>query len=682
VSIFFRSMCGIFVYLNYQVPKQRRDILLLFIEALGRLEYRGCDSVGLAVDADSVEHGSTIVYREVGRVEVLKQCVQLNASGLNMDRVLLTHLGIAHTRWATHGAPSPSNAHPQASSPKNEFLVVHNGIITNAAALRQFLTSKGFVFDSETDTEVIPKLCLYLHTEHEGRVSFPELVREVLLQVEGPFGVAIKSALYPQEVVAAKSGSPLYISKSSGFKGNLTEIEGLQHEAAASPSPRCGPDEFFISSDPAPLVTRGRQIQALEDGDLVHIKDGHLQVYNIRHRPESPTMPKAGVLTAMRQFLAATNLEMVMKGHHQHFMLKEIYEQPEALRNTMRGRVHFAPAAVKLGGIEEYKDLIPRARRVVIMALGSGYYGALAVRNTLEELIDVPISIELACDFPERRPPIFRDDVCIFVSFSGENLSVMEALRYCKSRHALCIGFTNVVGSPLALQTDCGVYLHAGYEVGVSCTKAFTNVIVALLMFALVVSEDNRQACPRREAIVRALHRLPHDVEAALETSATMEALAGEFSNRHNFLCLGRGNQTATCLQASLNLKETALVHSEGIHLGELKHGPLALVDEEMPVIVICTREDRGLERDTLYPKVKSSLQQILARHGRPIVIANADDDAEADAVWQEVYAKVVVPKTLDCLQTVINIVPLQLLAYHLAVRRGIDPDREVVYKS
>jgi glucosamine--fructose-6-phosphate aminotransferase (isomerizing) len=337
---------------------------------------------------------------------------------------------------------------------------------------------------------------------------------------------------------------------------------------------------------------------------------------------------------------------------------------------------------VKLGGIDEYKDIIARARRIIIFAVGSAYYGALAVRNTLEELVDLPISIELASDFPDWSPPIFRDDVCCFVSFSGENPQILDLLEFCKTKKALCIGFTNKVGSTVAANTDCGVYLHAGYEMSVSCTKAYTSEVVALLMFALVVSEDSLKAQPRREEIIEALQLLPDNVAKALETSKVMAEVAEAFKSQHNFLCMGRGNQTATCLEGAMKLKETALVHSEGIHLGELKHGPLALVDEEMPVLVVCTkdkRSEKSVEVDEMYPKVKSSLQQVLARKGRPIVIANDEGEDSDDALWGEIFKKVSVPYVLDCLQTVVNIVPLQLLAYHLGVVRGQDPDREPI---
>ena len=682
-------MCGIFAYLNSDLPKSRRELLKILLTGIRSVEYRGCDSAGIAVDDDGLKEGVAALYRQVGSVAALENHLQQEVSQtLSLDRQFTNHCGLAHTRWATHGAPTRVNAHPQTSSPENEFVVVHNGIITNRVALRQFLISKGCSFASETDTEVIPKLCQYLYDDSKGMISFPDLIEEVAWQLDGPFGIVCKSSHFPNELVAAKSGSPLIVGTKQGAAGGC---------------------ESFLASDAAALAQFSGSCTHLEDGDIVHIKAGNIHIYGAGD-PEGTTTPtrhvasplgtsallmKASVelgtprhssmrLKRNRNLLAEARredtpldqeLDRLMKGHHEHFAAKEISDQPESLRNTMRGRINFTDNTVKLGGIDMHKRAISRARRICIFAVGSAYNAALAVRNTLEELVDVPISIDLASDYPERRPPICRDVVCLFANYSGEDPSVLAMLDYCRKKGALCIGVTNKVGSTLATNTECGIYLHAGHEVGRGSTKAYTCQIIALLMFALVCSEDNLAAAPRREAIVDALRQLPNNVRKTLDTSATMKTLAAEFKQRSNFLCMARGNQTATCLEGAYKLKQVAMVHSEGIHLGELKHGPLALVDEEMPVLLICTKEDRGgNESDELYPKVKSSLQQVLARSGRPIVIANtsADDD---DETFSQVHSLITVPKTLDCLQTVVNIVPLQLLAYHLAVERGIDPD-------
>lgn len=360
-----------------------------------------------------------------------------------------------------------------------------------------------------------------------------------------------------------------------------------------------------------------------------------------------------------------------MKGAFPHFLLKEIFEQPESLKNVMRGRLSNRRGTVVLGGLLPYREMLCKARRLLFVATGSGFYAALAVRRALEEMVRVPVDLERAPDFLDHRPPIFRDDACFFISSTGENADVLAALQYCRSKGALCLGITNQVGSSLSRLTDCGVYLHAGFELGVTSTKTFSSLVLVLLMVALVLSEDRKDLKERRMEIIQAMQRLPEAVYATLQALRhTMKDVAQEFAHRHNFLFMARGAQMATCLEGALKLNETALVHGEGIHLGELKHGPLALVDEHMPVVLVCTR-DGTADRDALYPRAKSSLQQVLARHGRPIVIVNHEDPEITAAVHRVVR----VPQVLGCLEAVINILPFQLLAYHLGVLKGCNVD-------
>ncbi|KAI9319665.1 L-glutamine D-fructose 6-phosphate amidotransferase [Dichotomocladium elegans] len=677
-------MCGIFGYLNYLVERDRRFILDTLVNGLSRLEYRGYDSAGLAADGDN--ESETYIFKQVGKVAALKKLV--DGQAIDFEKTFISHCGMAHTRWATHGQPSQLNSHPHRSDPTNEFTIVHNGIITNFKEIKTLLEKKGFTFESDTDTECVAKLTKYIYdSQKDANLSFTSLVKLVAKELEGSFAFIFKSTHFPNEVVATRRGSPLLIGVKTAKKlkvdfvdvefgnaadsvtpaeapvGFLTPEEGRpqlhrsQSRAFLSEDGMPQPIEFFLASDAAAIVEHTKRVLYLEDDDIAHIASGELHIHRLR-RSEN-----GGSTTRSIQTLEI-ELAEIMKGSFDHFMQKEIYEQPESVVNTMRGRVNFEQHKVTLGGLRGYLPIIRRARRIVFIACGTSYHSCLATRGIFEELSELPTQIDLASDFLDRKSPIFRDDVCVFVSQSGETADTILAMRYCLERGALCVGITNTVGSSISRESHCGVHINAGPEIGVASTKAYTSQYIALVMMALQLSEDRISMSERRKAIIDGLYRLPHQIKDVLNQDAKLQELAtNTLSKERSLLLMGRGYQNATCLEGALKIKEISYMHSEGILAGELKHGPLALVDENMPVILIMTK-------DSLYPKVQSALQQVTARKGQPIIICN-----EGDVDIQNNYKTIAVPQNVDCLQGLINIIPLQLLSYHLAVIQGVDVD-------
>jgi glucosamine--fructose-6-phosphate aminotransferase (isomerizing) len=698
-------MCGIFGFLNYVSPKTRKEILSRLVSGLKRLEYRGYDSAGVVIDGpDEIP----VIIKKQGQVSNLEQAIEEMAATLFMNEALDTHVAIAHTRWATHGPPCDRNAHPHTSGEGHEFVVVHNGMITNYDVLKKMLVGEGFVFESDTDTEVIAKLCKRIYDEARANnksPSFPELLNDVTAELHGAYALLVKSTHFPGELAACRAGSPLTLgftpppgpmasphsrgarSVDSAPTSNCSSLRGMNcHE---------GCPEFYFASDPAALVGFVTSIVHLEDGDIVHCADGQLMYYVMPHlskgheghggqlRTKNPTVMKLQL-----------KLEQIMKGEFPHFMLKEIYEQPESLVNTMRGRVPMTNeslaklcggrpgdnpedmmARIRLGGVTNHIDEIRRGRRLLMFACGTSYHSAMATRIVLEELTSIPVQLELASDFQDRAAPIFRDDVCCFISQSGETKDTIDALEYCMQKGALCVGFTNTVGSYISRRTHCGVHLNCGPEIGVASTKAYTSQVLTLLMFGLVISEDRLSTRRRREHIIRGMRMLSDDVKETLDTCVeSVKQVAEEYKDSRSMLLMGRGYELATCYEGALKIKELAYIHSEGIHTGELKHGPLALVDEELPVIMVCTDDMKyfGEQSEKLYVRVKTSLTQVKSRKGRPIVITNTDDED----VQRDAHRVIRVPRVLDCLQPIINIIPLQLMSYHLATLRGHDVDK------
>ncbi|KAF8635455.1 hypothetical protein AX15_000432 [Amanita polypyramis BW_CC] len=687
-------MCGIFGYCSYLKEKRRQEILEILCAGLARQEYRGYDSAGLCIDGDK---GGVLFFKEVGKVAGLRK--KIADSNIDFDKTTLAQVSIAHTRWATHGPPSEVNCHPVRSDPKSDFCVVHNGIVTNSAELRTVLQKRGFKFESETDSEAVAVLAKYIYDSQGGnkRLTFSDLVKAVLKELEGSFAFVFKSSHFPNEVVTARRGSPLLVGvktdkklkvdfvdvEFSGQDDSLDTLDSLQPKppnallAAPPANPKVmrtqsrafmsddglpQPIEFFIASDAAAIVEHTKRVLYLEDDDIAHISDGELHIHRLRRKEDGSQTPSQIATTRTIETLEL-EIAAIMKGKFDTFMQKEIYEQPESVVNTMRGRVNFDENKITLGGLRAYLPIIRRGRRIVFIACGTSYHSCIATRAIFEELTEIPVSIDIASDFLDRKTPIFRDDVCIFVSQSGETADVIMALRYALDRGALCVGIVNTVGSTISRDTHCGVHINAGPEVGVASTKAYTSQYVALLMVALQLSEDRISFTQRRNQIINGLHELPGMIKQVLKQDALLQQLAAEISHNKSLLLMGRGYQYATCLEGALKIKEISYMHSEGILAGELKHGPLALVDENMPVIIIMTQ-------DSLYPKVQSAFAQITARKAQPIVLCNQGDESIPASV-----KTVRVPKTIDCLQGLLNVIPLQLLSYHLAVKNGCDVD-------
>ncbi|KAK3197140.1 hypothetical protein GRF29_1536g787662, partial [Pseudopithomyces chartarum] len=684
---------GIFGYINYLVEKDRKYILNTLINGksrprLQRLEYRGYDSAGLAIDGD--KKNEVFAVKEVGKVASLKKLVE--ESNFDESKVFDSHAGIAHTRWATHGPPSRVNCHPHRSDPNWEFSVVHNGIITNYKELKTLLEGKGFKFETETDTEAIAKLAKYVYDEHPD-LSFVQLAKTVIKELQGAFGLLMKSVHFPHEVVAARKGSPLVVGvrTEKKMKVDFVDVE-YQDENTALPAERASqnvalkksnnllappdksllhrsqsraflsedgapmPTEFFLSSDPSSIVEHTKKVLYLEDDDIAHIHEGSLNIHRLTKEDGASNVRAIQTLEI--------ELQEIMKGRFDHFMQKEIFEQPESVVNAMRGRLDAENKTVTLGGLRQYITTIRRCRRIIFIACGTSYHSCMAVRGIFEELTEIPIAVELASDFLDRAAPVFRDDTCVFVSQSGETADSLMALRYCLERGALTVGIVNTVGSSISLLTHCGVHINAGPEIGVASTKAYTSQFVCMVMFALSLSEDRASKQKRREEIIDGLTKISDQFKEVLKLDQPIKKLCERFKDQKSLLLLGRGSQHATALEGALKIKEISYLHCEAVMSGELKHGVLALVDENLPIVMILTRDD-------IFAKSLNAYQQVIARAGRPIIICN-EDDPEFPADKTD---KIEVPQQVDCLQGLINVIPLQLMSYWMAVAEGVNVD-------
>ncbi|KAG2665232.1 hypothetical protein I3843_16G116800 [Carya illinoinensis] len=680
-------MCGIFAYLNYNVNKERRYILQVLFNGLRRLEYRGYDSAGVSIDSSSSDNSSSsssqnyifspppLVFRREGNIESLVKSVyqEVSETDLNLEESFSIHAGIAHTRWATHGEPAPRNSHPQSSGDGNEFLVVHNGVITNYEVLKETLVRHGFTFESETDTEVIPKLAKFVfdkaNEEDDQTVTFSQVVLEVMRHLEGAYALIFKSRHYPNELIACKRGSPLLLGVKELMEGGSN---GSAFHDEKFLSKNDFPKELFLSSDANALVEHTKKVLVIEDGEVVHLKDGGVSILkfdNDKGKHGRSLSRPASVQRALS--VLEMEVEQINKGNYEHYMQKEIHEQPESLKTTMRGRLirggSCKAKTVLLGGLKDHLKTIRRSRRIVFIGCGTSYNAALAARPILEELSGVPVTMEIASDLLDRQGPIYREDTAVFVSQSGETADTLLALEYALENGALCVGITNTVGSAIARHTHCGIHINAGCEIGVASTKAYTSQIVVMAMLALAIGGDTISNQARREAVIDGLFDLPNNVREVLKLDQEMKDLAKLLVAEQSLLVFGRGYNYATALEGALKVKEVALMHSEGILAGEMKHGPLALVDENLPIVVIATR-------DACFSKQQSVIQQLHARKGRLIVMCSKGD---ANAVCLGGSCRIIeVPQVEDCLQPVVNIIPLQLLAYHLTVLRGFNVDQ------
>ncbi|KAF2480645.1 hypothetical protein BDY17DRAFT_336765 [Neohortaea acidophila] len=677
---------------------------------LARLEYRGYDSAGLAVDGD--RKNEVFAFKEVGKVAALKKLIEEEKP--DMTKVFDNHAGIAHTRWATHGSPSRVNCHPHRSDPTWQFAVVHNGIITNYKELRALLESKGFKFETETDTEAIAKLAKYIYDEHPT-IDFTTLAKAVIKELAGAFGLLLKSVHYPGEVVAARKGSPLVVGVRTQKKMKVDFVdvefqendiplpaETASHNVALrktnnllAPPDKASllhrsqsraflsddgvpqPTEFFLSSDPSAIVEHTKKVLYLEDDDIAHIHEGQLNIHRLSKTDGTSNVRAIQTIEI--------ELQEIMKGRFDHFMQKEIFEQPESVVNAMRGRLNLEAKTITLGGLRQHMTTIRRCRRLIFIACGTSYHSCMAVRGCFEELTEIPISVELASDFLDRQAPVFRDDTCVFVSQSGETADSLMALRYCLERGALTVGIVNVVGSSISMMTHCGVHINAGPEIGVASTKAYTSQFVCMVMFALSLAEDRASKYQRRMEIMEGLGRVSEQFKEILKMDQDIKELCQKFvssmktapdfrsagtdsicrfKHQKSLLLLGRGAQHATALEGALKIKEISYMHCEAVMSGELKHGVLALVDESLPIVMILTR-------DNIFAKSLNAYQQVIARKGRPIVICNTGDKEFPG----EKTDRIEVPHTVDVLQGLLNVIPLQLMAYWLAVGEGLNVD-------
>ena len=597
-------MCGI---VGYTGPRQAAPLL---IQGLKRLEYRGYDSAGLALICD----GRLVVEKSAGKISQLEAQI-----GQTLPPATT---GIAHTRWATHGAPNTRNAHPHTDC-TNTIALVHNGIIENAATLRAALVDKGHTFKSETDTEVLAHL-----VEEFYKGTLAEAVAAALREVEGTYGIAVISSREPDTVVAARLGSPLLVGLGNG--------------------------ENYIASDPSAILQHTRSVVYLDEGEMAVITPTS---YRIMDRKEMP------LTKAVSQI--EWDLATVERGGYAHFMLKEICEQPESIRNVLRGHLLEEEGAARLGGLNLTDEELLGINRIVITACGTSWHAALVGEYLLEEIARVPVEVEYASEFRYRSPILDGHTLVIVISQSGETADTLAALREAKRRGARTLGLVNVVGSTIAREVDGGMYLHAGPEIGVASTKAFTSQIVALALLTLYLGRKRNLSILQGREIVAALERLPEQLETVLKKQPEIEALAERFVRATNVLYLGRGYNFPVALEGALKLKEISYIHAEGYPAAEMKHGPIALIDELMPVVFIAPQ-------DAVYAKVQSNIEEVRARGGRVVAVVTEGDTA----IRKLADHAIEIPKTLDMLTPVLAVVPLQLFAYHIAVRRGCNVDQ------
>ena len=602
-------MCGIVAYLGH------REAYPILLKGLKRLEYRGYDSAGVALLEDSLK-----IYKKKGKVQEMADFVGSDAQ--------LARQGIGHTRWATHGAPDDVNAHPHASS-DNRLVLVHNGIIENYAPLKQALQAQGHVFVSETDTEVLVHLIAAVKSRDV--LSLEEAVRIALSEVEGAYAIVVMDQDEPGKIVAARKASPLVI--------------GL------------GENEFFLASDATPIVEYTKRVVYLEDGQIAAITLANgLQLRSIASN--SIQLPYIQEL--------ALQIEAIEKGGYDYFMLKEIYQQPQTIADAMRGRLNAQEGWIKLGGVEEHAERILSASRFIIVGCGTSWHAGLIGEYLFEDLVRIPVEVEYASEFRYRNPVLSANDVVIAISQSGETSDTMAAIELAKSHGALVYGVVNAVGSSIARMTDAGSYIHAGPEIGVASTKAFTGQVTLLTMMALHLAHLKGTITPTYfRQLLEEMAVIPQKVEKVLQSNALIKYIASEIKDRHNALYLGRGYNFPVALEGALKLKEISYIHAEGYPAAEMKHGPIALIDEQMPVVVMATNE-------SAYDKVVSNVQEVKARKGYVIAIVN-----EGDTVMSQIADQVIeIPHTLEPLTPLISSIPLQLLSYHIAVLRGCDVDQ------
>jgi glutamine---fructose-6-phosphate transaminase (isomerizing) len=602
-------MCGIIGYVG------ERNCLPVLINGLKRLEYRGYDSAGISIFSDD----KPFCVKHKGKVSILDD----NISGLKLN----AKIGIGHTRWATHGLPNEINAHPHFNTGKSIF-VIHNGIIENYQVLKKSLEKSGYIFISETDSEVLPHL---IDSFLKKGFTFFNAVRLALNEVEGTYGIAAIYSGEPDKIIAARKGSPLVIG--------------------------IGNNENFIASDVSAILAHTKQVVYLDDGEVAEIYKDKFCAKSISDDEIKKQVHEITI-----------SLEEIDKGGYAHFMLKEIMEQPESVFNSMRGRILHENGSAKLGGLEHHQEVIDRlflASRIILSACGTSWHAGLVGEYMFEQYLRIPTEVEYASEFRYRNPIIRSDDAMFFISQSGETADTLAAMKEAKIRGALALGICNVVGSTIARESDAGVYIHAGPEIGVASTKAFTSQLTVLAIITLFLARKKNMSLIDGKMIARELELIPEKISHILKLNQQIEYIASEFQDAKNFLYLGRGYNFPVALEGALKLKEISYIHAEGYPAAEMKHGPIALIDENMPAVFIAPK-------DSTYDKILSNISEVKARKGKIIAIASESDN-EIDNL---VDFTIKIPDTIRMLMPILTVIPLQLLAYHIAVKKGLNVDQ------
>jgi glucosamine--fructose-6-phosphate aminotransferase (isomerizing) len=599
-------MCGIVGYIG------KRNAVTVLLNGLQRLEYRGYDSAGLSI----IEDGNLLTFKKQGKVKELIKVLE--------GKEFKANIGIAHTRWATHGEPSDINAHPHHDNSGN-IAIVHNGIIENYASLKQMLISKGYKFVSATDTEVLAVLIGYFY---EKVKDLEEAVRTALTEVQGTFGLAVLSTYEPNKIIAARRGSPM--------------IVGL------------GEEEFIVASDASAIIQYTRQVIYLSDNEMVTLDNENYYTKTIDN-----------IRTNNIVHLVDFDLSKIEKSGFEHFMLKEIFEQPQTIRDACRGRLIVEEGIARLGGLLPVLDKLREVDRIIITGCGTSWHAGLVGEYLIENLCEIPVEVEYASEFRYRNPILRKNDIVIAISQSGETADTLAAVQEAKQKNATVLGIVNVVGSSIARQTDAGVYIHAGPEIGVASTKAFTSQLVVLTLISLLLGRMRNLSKIEGIQIARGIKELPEKVEKILEKADQIKEIAREFKYSRNFLYLGRGYNFPVALEGALKLKEISYIHAEGYPSAEMKHGPIALIDENMPVVFIAPK-------DEIYDKVISNIEEVRSRKGRVIAIATENDETITRYAERVIY----IPDTLPMLTPILTVIPLQLLAYYIAVELGCNVDQ------
>lgn len=599
-------MCGIVGYIG------DKNCVPILLQGLKRLEYRGYDSAGIGI----INKDKPVILKSKGKVSLLEEKVN--------ELSLSSNIGIGHTRWATHGIPNEQNAHPHTNSDRTLF-IIHNGIIENFQILKSGLISLGYKFESDTDSEVFAHL---IDSFLAKGYNLSKSVQMALNEVDGTYGLAVIYSKEPDKIIAARKGSPLVI--------------GL------------GREENFIASDVSPLLAYTKNVIYLDDGEFAEVYKDKYLVKTIADEKIEKEIHEINM-----------SLDEIDKSGYSHFMLKEIMEQPESVRNSMRGRLLVEEGTAKLGGLTDVLDRLVNSRRIVISACGTSWHAALVGEYMLEQYARIPVEVEYASEFRYRNPLLSGEDSILFISQSGETADTLAALREAKNRGALALGICNVVGSTIARESMSGVYIHAGPEIGVASTKAFTSQLVVLALITLLISRRRGLKPSECKKISDALFEIPSKIEKILKLNEGIERLAEEFKDSRNFLYLGRGYNFPVALEGALKLKEISYIHAEGYPAAEMKHGPIALIDEDMPVVFIAPK-------DSTYEKIVSNIQEVRARGGRIIAVADSEDGEIDDLVDFTIK----IPRTIEMLTPILTSIPLQLLAYHIAVKKGLDVDQ------